>query len=242
VTWLYGPLHRAVEWSPPPRPTPVPDSVDSAPLASTQDRLDLHSASPVSLLPRTKPILKHRSISELLTSDLPHSPVFSPHESEDESSRLCPLFVGSEEDSSTSHTTHSHSRPGLIRTKSDTHVARWGLSRFSRKDSPPRVQPPSDSRQSTSTIRASGAVRSSESQDSTSSASGSEPATKKKHISFNTFVEQCIAIDKHPLQHSRRRGLGFEDLVNYGYGYDNAEDEDEIWDDDDGYEFIFRSV
>lgn len=241
MTWLYGPLHRAVEWTPPPRPTPVPDSVDSAPQASTQDRLDLHSASAVSLLPRTKPILKHRSISELLTSDLPQSPIFSPHESEDESNRLLPLFAGLEEDSSLNHTTHSPMRPGLIHTKSDTHVTRWGPSRFLRKDSPPRVQhpsPKSDSRQSISTIRASGAVRSSVSQDSTSSASGSEPATKKKHISFNTFVEQCIAIDKHPL--SRKRGSGFEDFVHYGH--DNAEDEDETWDDDDGYVSNFQLV
>jgi hypothetical protein len=81
-------------------------------------------------------------------------------------------------------------------------------------------------------------VRSSVSQDSTSSASGSEPATKKKHISFNTFVEQCIAIDKHPL--SRKRGSGFEDFVHYGH--DNAEDEDETWDDDDGYVSNFQLV
>ncbi|KAF7770461.1 hypothetical protein Agabi119p4_6435 [Agaricus bisporus var. burnettii] len=236
VTWLYGPLHRAVEWTPPPRPAPVPDSVDSAPRASTQDRLDLHSASRISLSPRTKPILKHRSISELLTSDLPHSPIFSPPESEDESNRFPPLFATSEEKSSTSHTTHSPKRPGLVHTKSDTHVTRWGPSRFLRKESPPRVQPSlpkSDLCQSTSTIRASGAVRSSVSQDSHSSGS-SEPATKKKHISFNTFVEQCIAIDKHPHQHSRRKGFDFEDLVHFGY--DNGEDEDETWDDDDGYE------
>lgn len=246
MTWLYGPLHTAVEWTPPPRPEPVPDSVDCGNPASTHDRLDLHSASSRhSRLLRTKPILKHRSISELLTSDLPVSPIFSPQESEDESNQAPSLFSGPEEDASNNDTTDTSKRPGLVHTKSDTHVTRWGPSRAFRKDSPPRVQPPttsvgSSSRQSTSTVRASGAVRSSLSQDSNSSASGSsERATKKKHITFNTFVEQCIAIDKHPRQSSRRKGgFGFGDYVDYGmaeYHNDEEEEDDERWDDDDGY-------
>ena len=49
VTWLYGPLHTAVD--------PVPQ-----PKASTlEDHIDLDKGS------GTKPILKHRTISELLT-------------------------------------------------------------------------------------------------------------------------------------------------------------------------------
>lgn len=89
-------------------------------------------------------------------------------------------------------------------------------------------------------------MRSSLSQDSASSASASgssERTTKKKHISFNTFVEQCIAIDKHPRKGSRRAGgLSFGDYGDYDtveFNYDEGEEEDdenpnERWDDDDG--------
>ncbi|KXN84252.1 hypothetical protein AN958_12825 [Leucoagaricus sp. SymC.cos] len=246
VTWLYGPLHTAVDWSPPPRPEPVPDSVDSGKASSTQDRLDLHSLPSPNLphpqQPRTKPILKHRSISELLTSDLPISPIFSPQDSEDESNQA-QLSLPAEPSSST--------RPSLPHTKSDTHITRWGPSRAFRKDSPPRVPPPTSSNKHSrqSTASASGAVRSSLSQDSNSSTSGSgstERTTKKKHISFNTFVEQCIAIDKHPRKGSRRKaGFGFGDYVDYDVAeYEYSEDGEEgdgdshtgRWVDDDGYE------
>ncbi len=181
VTWLYGPLHTAVEWTPPPKPKAIPDSVDSGNPASTHDRLDLHSA-PLSAPrhpqpPRTKPILKHRSISELLTSELPVSPIFSPHDSESDSNLTNSISTYGED--AFEAPTNGPERPALIHTKSDSHITRWGPSRIFRKDSPPRVQPPTPSivkssgRSTSSTIRASGAVRNSLSQDSASSASGS---------------------------------------------------------------------
>ncbi|KAJ7879981.1 hypothetical protein B0H14DRAFT_1584411 [Mycena olivaceomarginata] len=74
VTWLYGPLHTAVEWTPPPKPKPDPTEVGK--LSSAEDRLDLAA--------KHKPILKYRSITEFLQSDLPLSPVLSPPDSEDE--------------------------------------------------------------------------------------------------------------------------------------------------------------
>ncbi|KAF9446899.1 hypothetical protein P691DRAFT_824153 [Macrolepiota fuliginosa MF-IS2] len=249
VTWLYGPLHTAVEWTPPPKPHPVPDSVDSGNPASTHDRLDLHSASSAaasrhSQPPRTKPILKHRSISELLTSDLPVSPIFSPQESEEDEGGAHSLFP----DPSDQDVSKAHKRPALVHTRSDTHITRWG-SRAFRKDSPPRVEPPtslgkSSSHPSASTVRASGAMRSSLSRDSASSASASgssERTTKKKHISFNTFVERCIAIDGHPRKGSRKGGSGFGDYVDYEYNCDEDEAEDDEsyngkWDIEDGYE------
>ncbi|KAF8159418.1 hypothetical protein B0H34DRAFT_703355, partial [Crassisporium funariophilum] len=218
VTWLYGPLHTAVEWTPPPKPQPVPDSVDTDP-ASAHDRLDLSSSTRTLRPPQHqphKPILKHRSISELLTSDLfPTSPIFSPVESEDE-----------QDDPSILHshplTAHPrHKRPTLTHTKSDTHITRWGPSRAFRKDSPPRIDPPGfDGTSQTFHAQpsylahlhlppqpsAEGPIRASLSQDSNSSGSGGAGTaggvsgagerTKKKHISFNTFVEQCIAIEK----------------------------------------------
>ncbi|KAF9565885.1 hypothetical protein CPC08DRAFT_604178, partial [Agrocybe pediades] len=206
VTWLYGPLHTAVEWTPVPKPMPVPDSVEASTPASAHDRLDLVSTSQTSRRPAPqKPILKHRSISEILTSDFPPtSPLFSPVESEDE------------QDPSWGK------RPTLSHTKSDTHVTRWGPSRAFRKDSPPRIDPPGLDAQSGSyfpptastssslsqPVSAGGSIRASLSQDSSSSGTGGVTSggdsrghshghgQKKKHITFNTFVEQCIAIEK----------------------------------------------
>lgn len=63
VTWLYGPLHTAVDWTPPPKPRQDPTSVDDRAPSSAHDRLDLAQ--------RHKPILKHRSTREQLTSDIP---------------------------------------------------------------------------------------------------------------------------------------------------------------------------
>lgn len=203
VTWLYGPLHTAVEWTSPPKPAPVPDSVDSPNPASAQDRLDL-STSDARPLPH-KPILKHRSISEFLTSDFPPtSPIFSPMDSE-------------EEHNATEFTTNGK-RPAIPHTKSDTNIIRWGHNRAFRKDSPPRVNPPGfDSKTHTASgyfppsisslsAQAPSAICPSISQDSNSSTGGGtsgsggggekHPVQKKKHISFNTFVEQCIAIEK----------------------------------------------
>ncbi|KAF8809512.1 hypothetical protein BYT27DRAFT_7136157 [Phlegmacium glaucopus] len=203
VTWLYGPLHTAVDWTPPPKPQPVP-SLNPAP---AHDQLELFSPNATLNTQPRKPILKHRSISELLTSDLiSTSPVFSPVESEDEGS-ISPTA------SSTSFLSfaagYKSKRPILTHTKSDTHITRWGASRSFRKDSPPRIDPPGfDASKSQNQSQTHGnissqlgPIRGSASQDSSSSggvghtsSSGERP--KKKHISFNTYVEQYIAIEK----------------------------------------------
>lgn len=181
VTWLYGPLHTAVDWAPPPKPSP-----DTATRTSALDLSTTH-----------KPILKHRSISQLLTSDLPTSPIFTPTESEDDESvdrtQLYPSEPPSED--------ASQQRPTLTHTKSDTHITRWGPSRLLRKDSPPRIDPPVGLHGVASSGEGgySSTILHALSSSSTSN-SDSFPATsnhsKKKHISFNTFVEQCIAIEK----------------------------------------------
>ncbi|KAF7370488.1 DUF1752 domain-containing protein [Mycena sanguinolenta] len=148
VTWLYGPLHTAVDWSPPPKPQPDPTEVGR--VSSAEDRLDLAA--------KHKPILKHRSITEILQSDLPQSPVFSPADSEDEDE---------DADDDTLHAT----RPALSHTRSAPHVHQLPQSSL-RKPSPPRVQPPS-----------------------MVSASLRQNGLPRRHITFNTFVEQCIAVD-----------------------------------------------
>ncbi|KAJ7091471.1 hypothetical protein B0H15DRAFT_948415 [Mycena belliarum] len=126
VTWLYGPLHTAVDWAPPPKPKPDPTEVGK--LSSAEDRLDLAS--------KHKPILKYRTISEQLTSDLGVSPVFSPPESEDE------------DDSMNSHINMPHPRLPLLQTKSTPRIYPRSHAAL-RKPSPPRVGPPCLSSSST---------------------------------------------------------------------------------------------
>ena len=200
VTWLYGPLHTAVDWEPPHQPKNDPPIIDKQ--SSTQDRLGLNSASEQSSQLRSKPILKHRSISDLLTGaltnlnhtddDVENDPDFDEDEDEDEDEAI-PL---------------PPSRPLLLHTKSDSNVLRWSRNRPFRKDSPPRIiasarqprpsevtnpiiVPPMDERSGSSD---SARETTSSSQDLSACPAGG----KKKHISFNTFVEQCIAIDSPP--------------------------------------------
>jgi hypothetical protein len=207
VTWLYGPLHTAVDWTPPPKPQPVPDSIDGPNSPSAHDRLDLFSPNPTLNPLPCKPILKHRSISELLISNLnPTSPIFSPVESEDEDDTHNSTSPNASSFLSFAPGKKSK-RPILIHTKSDTHLTRWG-SRAFRKDSPPRIEPrgfdASESRNQRQTHENTphlGPISESTSQDSNSSggvrsSSNGAERTKKKHISFNTYVQQYIAIEK----------------------------------------------
>ncbi|KAJ3806402.1 hypothetical protein F5876DRAFT_80733 [Lentinula aff. lateritia] len=217
VTWLYGPLHTAVEWTPPPKPKP--DETEHK-TASAHDRFDLSE-------PKHKSILKYRSISEMLTGDLP-SPLFSPAETDNESDGNEELSREASDADASIHPT----RPSLSQTKSDTHITRWGPNRAFRKDSPPRIEPTgaanvvptsntNASQSHTSPHHVYSATNLSgyfashiqgQSQQAELSSSSSSPrggsaevtpsggihsnGHKKKHITFNTFVEQCIAIDQ----------------------------------------------
>uniref|UniRef100_A0A0W0EW76 Nitrogen regulatory protein areA GATA-like domain-containing protein n=1 Tax=Moniliophthora roreri TaxID=221103 RepID=A0A0W0EW76_MONRR len=241
VTWLYGPLHTAVDWSPPPKPRYDRERHR----VSAHDRLDL------STTPKQKSILKYRSISELLTSDLPTSPVFSPSESDGEHEGI---------------SASKPRRPSLVHTKSDTHITRWGPDRTFRKDSPPRIEPPGAAGSTSSNTLANsrpsrtnsstnltgyfsshlGSQHPPTSQSSSSnsnSASASPRGTaselapnsvapqKKKHITFNTFVEQCIAIDKPKglICDDRYEGLDEDAQIGDDDGYDeDVENEDEF--------------
>ncbi|KAJ8591832.1 hypothetical protein M405DRAFT_813731 [Rhizopogon salebrosus TDB-379] len=176
VTWLYGPLHTADYPAPTPTPKPSPNT------AAALD-LPMMPSSP----PTTKPILKHRSIMELLTSDLPSSPMFSPPDSDEEQ-----LFHVHSDHEPPKHLTGPGvagivKRPPLMHTKSDTHISRLGPNHIFRRDSPPRIIAP-------------GTPSTSEKPPTSPQRSSSDavivPGQKRKHISFNTFVEQCIAIEK----------------------------------------------
>ena len=230
VTWLYGPLHTAGDWTPPPKPKPDSTSVVKSIPNSAQDRLDLS-------IPR-KPILKYRSISELLTSDLP-SPLFSPVESESEEEDHGALGVIMEEGENGE--VERPNRPALMHTRSDTHIVRWGANRAFRKNSPPRIiatdhgsspghphahdsnpnsyfsphtpeipltelQPQQAQLSGENYVLAVGSgeydagsgamVSIPGSTGNSGTAIGTTTNAKKKHITFNTFVEQCIAIEK----------------------------------------------
>lgn len=169
VTWLYGPLHPGSDWEPLPKPV--------APTRPSLARNDTNGSC-------TKPILKHRSITEILC--LPNTPQSDAEE---------PFEV---EPPTTSHEPSAISilptRPFLPHTKSDTHILRARTPRDAlRKDSPPRVLSKESAECNLSV------------DDSTSpgTSTGSEQdllvhnsrSGKRKHISFNTFVEQVIAIE-----------------------------------------------
>lgn len=198
VTWLYGPLHTAVDWEPPPQPRNDPSAFDG--LSNAQDDCPPNSVAEHSCQLRSKPILKHRSISDLLTSALPNY-----NHAEDDLEDQSEL---AEDQSDTPPT-----RPRLLHTKSDTNVTRWSRKIPFRKDSPPRIVVPA--RQSRSPEIANPVIspilaeRSGSSDSARETSSSSQDLNvcpsggKKKHISFNTFVSQCIAIDSPPKQ---RRG------------------------------------
>ncbi|KAF9255247.1 hypothetical protein L218DRAFT_358215 [Marasmius fiardii PR-910] len=245
VTWLYGPLTTVVEWTPPLKPLRDHTVWEAT---SARDRLDLS-------LPKHKSILKYRTISELLTRELPFSPVFSPPESDGRAD------VASSQDTFES----SSRRPGLPHTKSNTDITRWQPGRTFCKDSPSRVEPPgnagasttnpsttANSRQPTPTRVSSSTIftglhgpssqtplqtltsstpnSASTSHCDASSKLSSVPTPKKKHVTFNTFVEQCIAIE-NPKTLGSGAGKGvygpYDDIDRDAEEHDDGYEEDE---------------
>lgn len=174
VTWLYGPLHTAAE--------PVPPHKES----TLSDKLDLIKAS------GKKPILKHRTLSELLSLPRPSSPNL-------EASDLM-------DDENLEYDQEGNIRPPLPHTKSDTNIIRRPSNR---RISPPRVVvgmgalssgPQTDS---PTTLQVNSLQKSpSRGSESSSSPRGGSDidsnsgSRDRRHIHFNTFVEQCISIDK----------------------------------------------
>lgn len=167
VTWLYGPLHTAnVE---PVRPLRI---------ASTDDRLGIDG--PDSRISAKKPILKHRTLSEMLTIPMPSSPVLE-HVSNDGSSDSS----GDDDD-----------RPGLLQTKSDTNIFRTrGV--MPRRRSPPRHH---------------NLTKTPPELPSLPPSTEAQLNPGKRHISFNTFVEQCVAVDD-PTQNQQRDDSDDDDVL-----------------------------
>lgn len=200
VTWLYGPLHTAVEAVPPPREATANERLGLEPLRSLSDSKKTNakadavtqkspSKEPASpslkkkeiVLPninlqkrrgsereyKTKPILKYRSLSDILMPQgQPTSPVIE---------QLGMDF----EDQATISVHHA---------RSDSHLVRLNSLNRHRKRTSPLHSPGSSSPERTAS-------------DSSSAAGAGDflrKAQKKRdrrHISFNHRVEQCIAID-----------------------------------------------
>src|SRR6266702_2169197 len=217
VTWLYGPLHTAVDWELPPQPRSDTPTFDGQP--NDQDHCAPNSDTEHSSQLRSKPILKHRSISDLLTSALPN---FS-HTDDD----LEDQFELAEGQDDAIHTPLT--RPPLLHSKSDTNITRWSRKSPFRKDSPPRivapVRQPRSPEVANPVVAPTLAERSGSSDSARETSSSSQDLNassggKKKHISFNTFVRQCIAIDSPPKP--RRGSLPGETHDLYHDSYDDG--------------------
>ncbi|KAJ1306612.1 hypothetical protein OPQ81_007610 [Rhizoctonia solani] len=170
VTWLYGPLHTA---------EPVPPHKEP----TLSDKLDLIKSA------GKKPILKHRTLTELLSLPRPSSPIL-------ESSDLA--------DDEALEYDNDGNRPPLLHTKSDTNIIRRPSNR---RVSPPRVVQGmggiSGQQNPVPTLQVNGLekTRSRGSESSNSPRGGSSDiesnsGKERRHIHFNKFVEQCISIDK----------------------------------------------
>ena len=221
VTWLYGPLHTS-------NVDPVPKPKE----ASAIDKLNVDS--------QTKPILKHRSISDILAlgavppRPLPliGSPLYEDSAIEEhEEESLVPPSPTEEHLENASvppneAILHAPSRPPLWHTKSDSIVLR---NRFSTSPqppnpntlpisrSPPHRKTPSPSPPGRFASRKSARSDSSSSVQHSDAGSYASSTTHgggrmrqngrpRRHISFNSFVEQRIVIDppaKLPTVHSR---------------------------------------
>ncbi|KAK7686201.1 hypothetical protein QCA50_010421 [Cerrena zonata] len=209
VTWLYGPLHVGTDWTDyrqPKKTLHKKTSMDHLPSLASPSAVKPSA-------PTTKPILKRRSISQLLS--LPASPFFDQDGSE-------------ENDSEDEDHDGVLERPKLLHTKSDTHIS-W-RSRPHRKDSPPRIiasevgKSGDDGLESATGTSTTIATEESSRSSTDSSQSDELVVPKKKHISFNTFVEQCIAIEKP--KPKRKSFVGARTSFFHDAMYDDGYDED----------------
>jgi hypothetical protein len=179
VTWLYGPFHTSAEHK------PLINRSHSTIRSSTPPPSPSHATV---ALP--KPILKHRSVTEVLVAALPTpSPSIGLLDVSQIAARPTPR---PSDDSESSSDPSGRPRPPLTHTRSETNL--HDKSPF-RRDSPPRII--ADQPSSFVTISQSSSDSNQSEGPAVTPPSQTEIAPgAKKHISFNTFVEQCIAIDK----------------------------------------------
>ena len=218
MTWLYGPLHSAVDPVPPPK------------ISTPQDRLGLETstvnsfgpAAPTATVNRVplKPILKHRSIFEMLTHHMPASPINDGYIEFDDTVGPGDYFPAEPASGP------SPSRPAIPHTKSDTNLLASSLR--TRKSSP---QGTDDHNHQGRHQHGSSPPARTPSTSGSPHRAPSDAENGKRHISFNTFVEQCIAIEKPADQPS-------DDDAS---SEDEMDDDDEESDEDGVLEFRTRS-
>lgn len=256
VTWLYGPLHTAVDPVPPPK------------LSSLQDRfnLDGQAASPTALPDSAlssrpgssasvrsskvpgKPILKHRSLSEILGVPSNTTGAGADSGSDGESDREDPEDVSESAQNKRVRVTIAHpaSDTTLVNMRDHDPVGRGSPpvmvagydSSASGDDSDAnrpistRVSNHSQPPKRKTAFRTSG--------NNSSGGSGTEDASKpKKHISFSHRVEQCIAVDSE----EERGSYGSQGLLRPKVDMRTSSSIEEEDDDDDEEEDVltFRS-
>ncbi|KAF8494258.1 hypothetical protein JB92DRAFT_2835005 [Gautieria morchelliformis] len=249
VTWLYGPLHTAADWVPPPRRTPSPERESSG---SSSSSVNSSSPSPQSLHPNgarlhsnpsrsnspwaLKPILKHRSISELLSISYSSGPGDSMDLGDDPESAPPNGNLGTSRSRGprdVNGADEARKRPKLTHTKSDTNIHRRNPFRG---DSPPLPLAPN----ATAPAPLSPDMRPPSSQSRESSSADTNNG-QKRHISFNTFVEQCIAIETpetsrdeyFSIDEEDERGVDVRDDMDEYRGYEDESDNEEYESDDD---------
>ncbi|EJU03744.1 hypothetical protein DACRYDRAFT_21211 [Dacryopinax primogenitus] len=203
VTWLYGPLHTAADPIPPPKVATLSDKLGLEPETSLNNKRpmpDRHSSEKTvhTTAKPTKPILKQRTVGEMFRS-------FSTahlRDSDNESGHNVP--VGGIESDSDAHSINGtqvnnraavslSGRPPLAHTKSDSAATTRRQLAGGRRASPGSAMhfgadssPDSGSNSGTSLHDA------------------GRTNDGKKHISFNTFVEQCVAYPPEQNGSSRR--------------------------------------
>lgn len=185
VTWLYGPLHTAVDPVPPARISSTqdrfnldgqPQSTDSHPPSTVHSRPGSSASTRSSKTPG-KPILKHRSLSEILGVGLSRT---GESASEDGS-----------EDGKIRPDQAQRARVSIAHASSDSTLVKLGNASATRGSSPTIINGYESSDVNTSGDDSDVARRASAMRGH----SGSDDVKPKKHISFSHRVEQCIAVD-----------------------------------------------
>lgn len=233
VTWLYGPLHTAVDPVPPPKLSSVqdrfnldsqPQSNESQPTSSANSRPG-SSASTRSAKAPGKPILKHRSLSEILGVGIPRG---GESASEDGS-----------EDGKGRRDQPKRARVSIAHTASDSTLVKLGNAAVGRGSSP-TITNGYESSDFTSGEESDAARQTFPSNRSTQGGTD-EVAKPKKHISFSHRVEQCIAVDSEEERSSYAPQTQLRPPSRAGVllGSNVLEDDDD--DDDDDDVLTFRS-
>lgn len=281
VTWLYGPLHTAVDPVPPPKVSTTAERLGlSGTKARKADKASARSYSTSSSssisghhgVPlNVKPILKHRSLSDILS--VPNSGAASPSGegtysgSEDEGMGDLPPHVASSAGSTSSAEGLSHHRetsppgaarrPGILRTSSadsSSHPRKYNVHPHGfdseAHDSAGSVEdssyPPAPYDLPSSATR--GSFRRTSSQD--------HFHAKKRHIVFNHRVEQCISLDveddraqgasggrggKQPYSNALQRYGNQQESSSSSSSASSSDDDDDEEDDDEDAVLTFRS-